>query len=301
MIVILPIDITGNPAIVYSSTVSLGTGDDPPVWSSASSWDPGDRAYVNTAPQKVYEVIDLSTITSGGVSPAISVEQAVPKWAEIGYVNKWAMFDLSKNSSTVASGSITVELRPGARINSLALLNLVNVTSVTIAGTDETGLSIYSVVGASVTNGYYVVTNIPRVSTIRLTVTITGSGTIEVGSLVLGNYKYIGDIQDGISVGSENFSNTERDEFGNVALVKRREVGRLQKSLFLYSEHINSVLAIRDQLNAKVAVWIGLYGNTDPNIDNFFNATVLLGFYRAFDIEHASPVHAIVNLELEEL
>ncbi len=303
MIVIVPVDIIDNPSRLYSTNIAIGTGEDPPVWSSASAWDPGDRAYVSSpVPEVVYEVISSATISAGGTSPTTNSVSATPSWFNIGYINKWSMFDLYKNTTTISSaGNITFEVRPGVRIDSLAFLNMANVTNISITATDEYGVTVYPTSSVAISIDYYVVTDIPRLSTIRLQIVITGTGTISIGTFVCGNYYYIGEVQDGAEVGSENFSSIERDEFGNAAIVKRKSVAKLSKTLFITADMAKSVYVVRDLLNAVPAVWVGLHGNTNTNIASYYNSLVLLGFYRAFNIELSSPVHATVELELEEM
>ena len=80
-------------------------------------------------------------------------------------------------------------------------------------------------------------------------------------------------------------------------MVPRRNIPKTTQTLELDKTLLNRVSAIRDLLNATVAVWSGL----DDTNDGYFDALLVLGFYRTFSFNLNSPTLAIVNLDLEEI
>lgn len=96
--------LTIDETVLMSSTVlEPDPGIDPPIWTSTTTYVDGSRATVLST-HKVYESVGGST---GGFSPEISVAKAVPKWIEVGFTNRWTMFDLYRSTPTITSTAET--------------------------------------------------------------------------------------------------------------------------------------------------------------------------------------------------
>lgn len=233
-------------------------------------------------------------------------------WRADGMTNRWKMFDLLRNTQTEVSSPLIVTLTPGVRNGAVALLGLVG-DVVTIAGTSG-GVPVYSHTETLTTREVFnwmdwhyapfssrpsvVVFDIPMYTDIVLTVTVTRStGTVKCGSCVIGTGIYIGDVQYGAQSDTINFSKIERNAFGDAELLPRRNIPKSNQTLWLDKPRLNSVRALRDQLNAAPAVWCGL----DDVTDDYAEALQILGIYKSFGIDITSPVHAIISLELEEI
>lgn len=299
MKVIPPLDLFASSRIT-SSTISMPSGNDPALaWSSATTYNEGDTVYRPN--NKIYESISPTPFSSV-TNPETDVLSITPKWVEVGYVNKYAMFDTSRNTVTSATTTMTVVLTPGLRVNSLALMSMTNVTSVTISATSG-GSPIFPLSPAT---GIYtgspltslVIFDIPPIINIVITITIAGSGTISCGGLVLGTATFIGDVQSNISLTTENFSTVTRDTFGNITLLPRRSVPKTSQQLFLLAPLVDKVKELRDELNAKVAVWCGM---ENSEVAEYYDSILIFGFYRTFSIELTNSIHAMINLELEEI
>jgi hypothetical protein len=291
MKVITPLDLI-NGGFLTSSSIADGTSPDPALWVASTSYVIGDRVRLAST-KKIYENI-VAGVNS--TSPDISAISDTPKWAEIGYTNKWAMFDTLRNSASRAAGDISIVVTPGKRIDSVALLNLVNVSSVVVTVTSSSTI-VYS---NTITTGAaeLVITDLPPFTNMVISVVLSGPGTIEVGSVLFGNAEYIGELQYGARIGSNNFSTVNRDSFGTASLVQRGSVPKLSLTLIVKSGFIDRILSVRNSLNATPAVWIGL----NPGVvSEYFGPLLILGFYNTFSIQLTSPIHATITLEIEEI
>ena len=222
------------------------------------------------------------------------------------------MFDLLRNSATRTTGSIEIILSPGTRTDSLAVLG---------ATCSEIIVEVYKGVEQVYTNtiqteidasnwydyffnelSYYpsiVLFNLPPFTGATIKVTLNrGLGEVSCGGLVIGKYVNIGDVQATPINEALNFSTVERDIFGNANLLVRRNIPKTSQTLFLKSGQVDSVRRLRDKLNATPAVWSGFNSSFS---DNYFEALLILGYYRNFSITLETPISAKVLLELEEI
>jgi hypothetical protein len=238
-------------------------------------------------------------------------------WLELGATNKWAMFDLLRNTATRAPSPLTVVLSPGERVDSLALLGM-DATSISV--------SVDSAVGSPSENYYtysadlntrevldwydyffndfstqpsLVLFDLPPYSSAAITISLTNTnGTVECGALVLGSYLYIGDVQQRAESDVINFSTVTRDFDGGVStMVQRRNVLQTRQELLVSKTRVNAIRNMRDALNATPAVWSGI----EDSEHDYFESLLILGFYKRFSISMALPEHAIISLELEEI
>lgn len=235
------------------------------------------------------------------------------KWLDIGPTNRWAMFDLLRNTATAVASPLTVVVTPGERIDSLALVGLV-ADSVTITVT-VSAVEKYSYTEdlstREVLNWYdYFFAPFSYKSALALfdlspytngviTVTLTrASGYVECGGIVLGLSTYLGrTLHDAENV-ALNFSTVERDFAGNTAtMIQRRTVPKTTQRVRCAKSQVNKVIAAREALNAVPALWSGL----DDSDSGYFEALLILGFYRTFTVNMDQPSEALVVLELEEV
>lgn len=235
-------------------------------------------------------------------------------WTDIGPTNKWAMFDLLRNTTTILASPLTVVLTPGQRINSIALLGLV-ANSVTILATSVVGggtvfNTTYNLDTRNVldwysfffepfsTNPNVTSFDIPPFSDVIITITMTAtSGNVECGACIIGTSVFLGDAQYNAVSDCINFSTVTRDVYGNSTLVPRRNVPKVSLRVFMDKSRVNKVIAVRDALNAVPALFSGV----DDSADGYSNALLTLAVIKLAPISLDYPLHAIMNLELEEV
>ena len=231
-------------------------------------------------------------------------------WVLIGPDNKHAMFDDQISTATVSATPLTVVLDTGLA-NSLALFGLVG-TQLTVNVTDgPAGANVYSrttsLDGTFIFDWYQyffepnvqveelVLTDLPPYTGARVTVTLAGSGSVQVGQLVFGNQHDLGDAEHGATVGIIDYSRKDTDDFGITTFVERSFSKRLTARLMLDTGQVSRVQQVLARVRAKPSVWVGVPGDTN------FAALTVYGYYRDFSIDVAYPTKSYCSLEIEGL
>lgn len=314
MKVIPPLDILSGSRLTSSTVTEPSAGET--AWVSGSGYALGAQV-IRVATHKKYTCILAITAGSAVSStpPETNAVSTVPSWVESGYSNKFAMFDLLRNTGTTATNTMSIVLTPGQRIDSIAFLGMINVQSLNITATSVAGGGVVWTRSADLngrkTLSYYqyfftkittkdtkVYLDVPPYTDIVLNITLTGSGNITVGACIVGLAEFIGNVQSKATSDILNFSSVTRDSFGNASMVVRRNVPKTNQTLFLEKSNLARVLTVRDNLNATPALWTGLDSSSD---DPYFDALLILGFYRTFSIDIDNPIGVYMTLELEEV
>lgn len=272
---------------------------DYPAWNSATSYAAGDRAII-AATHKVYQAITPSVNKAPAANPA--------DWVEVGMTNRWRMFDDLVGTQTTASGSIEVVVTPGMATG-IALFS-VSADSVRVEMTDATDGKVfdetYSLSGDIEEANWYsyffddvptksslVVQGLPSYRNASVKVTISGGSAVSVGALVFGRlYRLADAILANTTVGIQDFSRKERDEWGNFTIVERAFADVARWNFIINNSRIDEVKKRLASLRATPAVYIG---------SEEYASTVIYGFYRDFDVAIAYPEHSEVSIELEGL
>jgi hypothetical protein len=298
MRIIRPLEVT--PDRLLSSNVPE---DDAPLWVSTATYTTGEEVMHEL---RMYEA--LVDVPAGVEPGAEAVTESSPaKWLDLGAINRWRMFDDRVESQTAQEDTVSVSIRPGQVVNSLALLNL-DAISATVTMTDAVEGVVFereeSLVDAGVTNWYdwyfspigrrsdIVVLDMPAYGTADVSVTVNASsGEIAaVGHLVIGSVVDIGVAQYGTNVGIIDFSRKERDVFGNTLIVERSFSKRAEFDVWLPNNSLGIVQRLLASLRTQPVVWIG---------EESLEGTIVFGFYRDFDITISGPEFsdAIINVE----
>lgn len=307
MLVIPPITI--NSTNLTSSTVAEPYAGETP-WNAATSYAEGVEVIRTTTHRKYIR----SAITPG--VNATPPENAPTLWFDNGPTNKWAMFDQYRNVQTIeTSGSMTIVLNPGKRINSLSLIG-VQASTVTVTMTAPSigtvfGPTDYNMSGRNTTtwSTYFfgdflykkslLINDLPQYANATITVVFDNASLpVMCSGVIIGTSIYLGATQYSATSDALNFSKIERDDFGNSILLPRRSVPKTQQQLWSDKSLVNTIRQARIDLNAIPALWSGLDDNSD---DPYFEAIQIFGIYKQFEINIAQPNFAVINLELEEL
>lgn len=263
----------------------------------------------HTATAQVHRIYESQQGSNTGHPPAIDDGTW---WVDIGPTNRWAMFDLLRNTGTVASSPLTVVLTPGQRVDSLALVGLVAdaVTVEITVGAEVVYTTTQSLSRRNTTTWYeyffgdflyqgaFAAFDLPPYVDGVITVTMTrATGNVTCGGLLIGRSVYLGRTENQAEDDALNFSVIERDDFGQSVLVPRRSVPRTNQRVLCEKTAVNKARTLREQLNAVPALWSGL----DDADDDYFEAVLILGIYKRFTIGLDHPNHAIISLELEEV
>lgn len=270
----------------------------------------GSQSGTHTAYALIHRRYESLAGSNTGNPPAIDDGT---KWLDIGPTNRWACFDLLRNTATTFPASPgTIVITPGRRVDSIGLVGMVADSveiTVTVSAVEvysyEEDLSTREVVSwydyffaPFTTKAAVALFDLPPYTNGVITVTLTRSSGLPIlGGLVLGLSTYIGrTLHDAENVGL-NFSTVTRDAFGNATMVQRRTLPKTTQRVRTSKANVSKVVAAREALNAVPALWSGL----DDADSGYFEALLIVGFYRTMTVTMDQPEEALVTLELEEV
>lgn len=233
------------------------------------------------------------------------------KWQDYGPANKYAMFDSTISTQTTSSSPLVVQVQPGKVCNSIAVLNLLNASSITVEVKDSpSGSVVYNKTinldGTMIYDWYsyffepfdlretLVLTDIPPYPNCTIKITVTGSGTVGIGNFIYGTSTDIGSVQYGVTIGNRDYSVKETDSFGNTVFVKRAFSRRMEPQLMLDNSKLRYVFRLLNDLRATPTVWIG-------SEDAQYEPLVIFGFYKDYTVDISYPTTSLVRLEIEGL
>ena len=295
---IRPIEVT--PAKLISSNVAE---TDFAAWVSTATYTLGTKVILN---HRIYQA--LADVPAGVTPGAEVVDQDHPaKWQDLGATNRWRMFDEIVGTLTTNPGSVSVTIKPGAVVNSLALFN-VQGESITVTMTDPVEGVVYSntisLIDTAVDNWYdwffeeiesrtsVVVLDMPAYGTANITVTIESSGTAAIGALVIGKLTVIGTAVYGSSVGIDDYSRKERDVFGNIIVTERAYSDTADFPVVVDTARVTKIKKMLTDIRAKPVVWVG---------EETYEATIIYGFFKSFDLVYSGPNVSDCQLSIEGL
>lgn len=262
--VIVPIQITD--ANLVSSTVPE---TDHPVWLASSTYGIGDRVILA---HRIYECMRAGNV---GKDPRSEINRASPTpwWQDMAPTNRYAAFDNEVSTTTVATGSMTMVIRPGAF--SAVFLAGIDAEQLTITIRDSVGGAvIYNHVDslegsapADYLEYYYdrfkpasdfIVTGLDPYNASEITITLSrSSGEVKCGVLALGDQRPLGLTQYGATAEPKSYSYIKTDEFGKTTIRKRKAAKDMTASAIVPLEEANSVLEVLTETMGVPCVWIG--------------------------------------------
>lgn len=286
---------TIDDAVLTDSNVALET-----AWNSGTT-------YAEGAVVRVGDTLYRST-GSGNVGNDPTAE-GTTHWSEDGPANRWAMFDTAVGTQTINADSVEVTLEPTGFVDSFALLNLSGATvqvTLQIGEDDPYFDETYSLIDNSAVIDWWTwlfepikqqtdlaVTGLAPFYGPTINVSVNApSADAKVGTLVIGQAKYIGRTQYGARLGIDDFSRKETDDFGVSTLLRRTFRRRGDYSVTITNDALDGIYTLLSDLRATPLIWIP----TDS-----FGATLLYGWYREFATEITYPTESLVTLSLEGL
>ena len=294
-------DVIAGSGLVYTTLTESN-----PEWSSATTYALGANV--------VYGIYGTyKSLQSGNLNhtPPIISPFTDAYWVRTGPTNKMAMFDDQVSSASTGTSDIIFAV-VGSAIDSVALLNIqASKTSIAVTDKDTKALVYHNsqqLSGGESLDwyGYFfydadtqktssIYLDIPPAANSLITIKVSGTGTISVGSYINGQIKTLGNTQYGVSAGIIDYSKKETDEFGNTTFIKRNFSKRMNASVSLTNANLNRVQRILYDLRATPVLWLA---STDAQ---FEEPLIIFGFYRDFSTEISYPTHSICNLQVEGL
>lgn len=303
---------TGTAALVYRSLVGSNTGNTPA--SSPTFWEPTGATYATYSGGTTYA---LDAIVIGADHHEYQSLQASNTghsladpawWLDLGFDNRWRMFDQLNSSQTSVPEGIDVVVDVTGRANGVSLLNITATTVQIIATTVDGEIynETFELVSTSGVNNWYdyffepiirqgdlVVTDLPLNAdpTIEVILSEPG-GTCEVGTLVIGQSLLLGGTVYGARIGIQDYSRKVVDEFGNSSVVERAFAKRATFRVAMAAAKVDAAAAFLATIRAVPVVYRG----TDQ-----YTSTWIFGFFKDWSIEITYPDVSYCNLDIEGL
>ena len=299
--IVQPVPVTD--AMLISTNIAE---NDYPEWNGSTTYALGDRVIL-TSTHKVYESLQAGNV---GKNPVTEPTW----WIEVGPTNRWRVFDTSNTTQTVTDGgsppTITYTLRPGQAVNALAVLNVTNCTELRVRMADPVYGNVYNTVvsfaALPLSSSWWawffgqrraptqsVMLDLPAFPNANLTLTFTGGAELAVGVIIFGQQQRYGlGVRYGARVGIQDYSRKETNEFGDVELVRRAFAKRASFDLLIERSEVDPLQNYLASIRAVPCLWVGT---------NEYEATVVYGFYKNFDILISYPEHTDCELEIEGL
>lgn len=274
---------------------------DAPAWSAGTVYSVG-QTVIRTGTHRIYRRL------LAGSSPT-APELDPTNWQDIGPTNRWAPFDSAVGSlATTAGTSITYTLTPGQTITSIALLDL-DADGVLVS-VSVSGSTVYSRTWAPAVSptsmgswfsyffdpferrGSLVILDLPAYPTAVISITLTGTAPLAVGTIVIGTAYDLGTTLTGTKVGITDYSVKNTDEFGVTTLVERSYAKRMETQLVVPTGQASTVARRLAAARATPAIWIG-----EQDID----AAIVYGWPRDWAIELSYPQVSYISLSIDGL
>lgn len=263
------------PMIVDDATLinSSIAETDHAEWSGETTYPQGERV-IKGATHRVYESAAAGNV---GHDP----EDMTGHWFEVGPTNRWAMFDQALGTASSATGSIAVTV-DATDANGVALLDVTGSSvRVQAADYDET---------RAVGNGAITFLDLPNV-TGEIVVTVIGTGTVSVGTLLIGPIHALGVTEAAPNVSITDFSRKEVDDFGVPTIVERAWAKRMSTRALIRTDAIDIVANRIASVRARPVLWIGA---------TEFDTLTIYGFFKDFTIDVGQAVSTL-SLSVEGL
>ena len=286
-------------AILTSSNIPE---DEYPAWVSGTSYTALDKVIYQ---HKIYE-----RIVTGAGTTTPDLDQA--NWLDSGYTNRYRMFDNIISSVSSRTGGIEFTLTPNQVINGIALLN-VNASTVRVVMNDPVDGVVYDrskeLRSSSNVIDYYsyffaplinlgdldtaIFLDLPNKPTATITVYVSsGVGLVEVGEVVYGVQSIVGRTNYGTAIGITSYSRKDKDEFGKVTVVKRKNSKYADYDIDIDNTNLAFVQRLFQDIDSVPCVFIG-----NPEMEEL----IVYGFYSDFKATISFPTVSKCTLRVEGL
>lgn len=290
--------------------------------------DAGETAWVSGTPYVVantvsYLIGDLYhkfECKQNHTSSASNVPEAFPDdennqyWIDLGSVNRYRIFHLERNTPCETTSPYTVDVNPGAPFGAVAIGNVIIADDVTLEIFGSAPDPVYSETKELLeryVNDWYEWTyqpfwqlqstlfnNLPKGYNYTYKLTFTSaSGTIKVGSQVVGIPFDIGKIQMSPKIRRNNFSSFTRTFDGEVKITTRRNVPKIAPSLVIDKNNLNATAILLDNLNGVVTFFAGI----QESEHDYFQSVFAIGVFREIEYSLDYKDYVRASMEVEAL
>lgn len=291
------------PKLVSSDFAPAFDASDGTLWNSGTAYAIKARAYVLGTTNKVFQAVTANTNKPPEANPN--------DWEVVGYTNTYRMFDTVNSSQSKAAGPTarTVVFDTG-RISSIFIGKISGVSSVNVL-VQKGATTVYSktiaMAAKNVFNWYdywfapiilqdaLALFDLPPYSGARVTLTFNGAGQMAVGTVQVGLFKDLGQVQWQPNVRHLDFSTYKPDKFGNVEIDPQLPAKVISARVFVprVGNSFDDINREMEDLTGKIVVWSFL-GDKYPSLN-------ALGFKNDFDHVLDNSAGSMFNLKVQGL
>ncbi len=228
-------------------------------------------------------------------------------WAPVTATNKWRMFDAANSSQSTASNTLSCTVTTsGQRVDSVALMNVNGAVAEVKMTSSIDGMvfdqTVSLVDNSAVVDAYswlfepivrkedVLFEGMPPYASATIDVTVTDpGGTPACGTCSIGQMKYVGDTQFGMSLDTDDYSLKQKDAYGNYT-VRERPFSKAADFEVLIKgvtvDALNSLLAL---YRATPIVYIGT---------GDYASSMILGFYDGYSIKVNLPTYSTLTIHI---
>lgn len=273
---------------------------------SYAGWDVGVTYTVNAIVLDPAGMRAYQSLQAGNIGHSLT---DLAWWLDIGPANRFRMFDQSNTSQTLNGDSIDVTVTVAGVANSVSFLNIVGesiqLVMTTVADGEIYNETVSLVSSGGVSNwweyffepvaryGDWTFNDLPtNLNPTIHAIIADGGGTAKVGSMVVGLSRNFGTAIYPSSIGIQDYSRKEADEFGYFTIVRRNFAKRASLKVSVDERNIDALTTVLADLRATPVVFVG--------VENY-RSTWIYGFYKDWSWQLAGPNESYLNLELEGL
>lgn len=307
-------DLVWDAGSVFRSKVDDNTDDTSVTasWDDLGEVDEGALAY-NAA--TTYALADFAVYEGQLWKSAVAGESGntpsatSTKWVRQGATNRFKAFDGFLQDAASLSGGLTYRLEFTDYVSQMALLRATGTTA-RVTVTDSTDGLVYDQTFPLIDDSGIIdaweycfgpflfidtvlVEDMPPYASADIEITISTDSTATIGQIVAGAGVPLGAVTTSASAGIESYSIKDRDDFNRTTIVARPFSDTAifpLKIPTLQTGFVKSRLAARE---AKASLYF--------MSDGAPYAMIAYGFFKDFDILHATPVISDITLEIEGL
>jgi len=296
----IPIEITD--ARFISSTIPEPAAGEP-VWVPGTYAEFAQVSVITADSHLVYESLESGNTDNPSTLPRT-------KWILKSYTNRYRMFEWNNGLPSTGNSPLTTAIRPGSRINAIALLG-VSARTATLEVQDGVGgpvvfsldqdlLARHAITPYEIAFAPWIYDNvvttfdIPPVSDPVVTMTLTDpSGTCDIGRFAVGMAADIGAVDWGSVREDENYSSITY-EAGFAKFEPVPNIPVLDLPIEIDTIRVNRARQFKEQSNGKAVVWSAI-----NNLDALREMHVVIGPYQRFRISTLNLMLTKIDLTIK--
>jgi hypothetical protein len=296
-------------AMLVSTNV---TEDDYSEWDESTDYVTNDYVIVTGSTHRIYKAVQPS---GPGASPAgvqdPTADASETYWQNISATNRWKPFDNKTTVQASKESEINYTFDSLGLVDGVALFGLEASSARLVIENGSPATTVYDqtidLTDTSVMVDWYsflfepvstkrqlIFPDVPPYTAATYTLTLTSTGTVKVGQIVLGRSRNLGETIYGTGLGMISFSLKDRDDFGDAFIVQRGSSKTVDFRVRVLTGAADLLMQRLSERDALPTVYFA-----GDATDNF--GTTVFGFFQDLNMVLEGPTKSALSIEIEEL